>query len=79
MVLLLEWFSVFVTIIGSVLTILKIDPINIYLMNFGSFLWIIWGIVVRRFSIVIVNLVMLIIYMLGILERMNIINFVETI
>lgn len=75
----LEWFATLITLIGAGLTSLHYDPYNVYLLNFGSLLWIIWAVLEKRFSIAVVNAGMMIIYILGTLERMNIIDLFERI
>jgi len=72
---LIEWIAVIVTLSGAITTSIGIDPINIYLLNIGSFLWFIWGIMEGRPSIAIVNLGMLLIYLSGLLHRLGWIDF----
>lgn len=71
----LEWFATIVTLFGAVLTSFHYDPYNVYFLNFGSLLWIIWAILEKRMSIVIVNFGMMLIYALGTLERLGWVDF----
>ena len=69
MIKLVEWIATFVTLAGAVLTARDIDPLNIYVLNAGSALWFFWGMIGRHYSIAIVNLGMLLIYIYGIIQR----------
>jgi hypothetical protein len=71
----IEWIAVIITLSGAVMTSMGIDPINIYLLNIGAFLWSVWGIIDGRPSIAIVNLGMLLIYLSGLLHRLGWIDF----
>lgn len=64
-----EWIGTIITLSGAVLTTLGIDPLNIYIMNIGSLIWVIWAILERKFGILIVNLGLLLIYVYGIIIR----------
>ena len=46
------------------------DPLNIYLLNLGSILWVWWAIRIKEPSIVVVNLAMLAVYVYGFFVRM---------
>ena len=65
----LEWLATAVTLAGTVLTSLALDPWNIYVLNLGSALWVLWAAYEGRRSIVMVNLGMLVIYAVGIVSR----------
>lgn len=71
----LEWFATIVTLCGAVLTSFHYDPYNVYLLNFGSLLWIIWASLEKRMSIVVVNFGMMLIYALGTMERLGWVDF----
>jgi len=65
MMKLLEWSATIVTLIGAMLTALNYDPLNIYVLNVGSILWLAWACLERRASIALVNGGMLAIYLYG--------------
>lgn len=69
MKIVLEWFATAITLTGALLTSLAIDPWNIYVLNFGSFLWLLWAVLEKKFSIALVNFGMLAIYIFGIFRR----------
>lgn len=61
----IEWIATVITIVGAYLTATNNHPLNLYFLNVGSFLWLIWAISQKRFSIALVNGVMLGIYLYG--------------
>ena len=66
----LKWTATILTILGALAISYKIDPLNIYLLNAGSVFWIIWSLRIREYSILIVNLVMMLIYGHGLIMRL---------
>jgi energy-converting hydrogenase Eha subunit C len=66
----LEWTATVVTVLGAVATALAYDPLNIYLLNVGSILWLIWAVRVKKLSLVIVNAGLLTVYAYGFVLRM---------
>lgn len=66
----LEWLATFIIIGGGIATALSIDPLNIYLFNLGSVVWLIWAVRVKRTSLVVVNISLLLIYTYGFIVRM---------
>ena len=65
----LEWVATIITLAGALATSLAYDPWNIYILNLGSFLWIIWSVLERKASIALVNTGMLTIYLFGLIQR----------
>lgn len=65
----IEWLATVVTILGAVATALAYDPMNIYLLNLGSVLWLIWAVRVKKLSLVIVNAALLVVYVYGMIVR----------
>ena len=61
----LVWTGTALTITGALATSLRIDPLNIYLLNLGSatFLW--WAVRIREPAMIAVNGGLLAIYLLG--------------
>lgn len=69
MIKFLEWTATIITLAGAILTTLAIDPLNVYMFNLGSLLWAFWAILEKKYSILIVNMGMLLIYVSGSLIR----------
>ena len=61
----LEWVATAITIFGAYLTAINNHPLNLYFLNVGSFLWLIWAIRTKKLSIALVNGMMLGIYLYG--------------
>ena len=61
----IEWVATAVTLLGALSIALHKDAYTLYLMNVGSFLWLIWATIEGRRSIQLVNLGMLSIYLFG--------------
>jgi hypothetical protein len=66
----LEWSATTVTVLGALATALGYDPLNIYLLNVGSILWLIWAVRIKKLSLVIVNAGLLAVYVYGFVLRM---------
>ena len=66
----LKWTATILTILGALAISYKIDPLNLYLLNAGSVFWIIWSLRIREYSILLVNLVMMLIYAHGLIIRL---------
>ena len=62
---LLAWTATGLTLAGALMTSLRIDPLNVYLLNVGSatFLW--WAFRIRDRAMITVNAGLLSIYILG--------------
>jgi len=65
----LEWSATIVTVGAAIATALSIDPLNIYLFNIGSVLWLVWAIRIKRASLVVVNVGLLAVYVYGLIVR----------
>ncbi len=61
----LKWVACAVTLSGALCTALRIDPTNIYLLNLGAVLYLIWSVRIREWNLVVVNAVLLLIYCVG--------------
>lgn len=61
----LKWIATVITLIGAVCTSFRFDPLNIYLLNTGAFLFLVWSIRIRDIALVSVNAGLLLIYILG--------------
>jgi hypothetical protein len=55
-----------VTLIGAILTSLRIDPMNIYLLNVGAILYFVWGYRIREWNLIVINAGFILIYAIGI-------------
>jgi len=62
----LKWTACAVTLSGALMTALRVDPLNIYLLNLGSFLYLIWAIRIRELNLIVINAALLIIYVIGV-------------
>jgi len=65
----LEWSATAFTVAGAVAIALAIDPLNIYLLNVGAVLWLIWAVMVKRTSLIVVNSALLTVYAYGFVLR----------
>lgn len=65
----LKWAACFVTLGGALTTSLQMDPLNIYLLNVGSVLYLTWAVRIRETSLVVINAGLLLIYVVGLLHR----------
>jgi hypothetical protein len=52
---------------GALCTSLRIDPLNIMLLNLGALVYMIWAMRIREMNLVIVNAVLLAIYAIGLM------------
>ena len=70
MINVLKWVATIVTIAGASATALMIDPLNIWLLNLGAFLFLIWGVLIKEKAMIAVNAGLLLVYVGGIFYRM---------
>lgn len=61
----LKWVACAVTLSGALCTALRIDPMNIYLLNLGAVLYLMWSIRIREWNLIVVNVALLLIYIIG--------------
>ena len=61
----LKWVATVVCLLGAFCTSFRIDPINIYLLNVGAFLFLVWSIRIKDTALIVVNFGLLIAYFLG--------------
>lgn len=66
----LKWLATVFTVAGAVFVTLDRNLYDVVCLTVGSTLWIIWGLRIREWSIVTVNVLMLVIYTYGIADRM---------
>lgn len=70
MINVLKWVATIITIAGAIATALMIDPLNIWLLNLGAFLFLIWGVLIKEKAMIAVNAGLLLVYVGGIFYRM---------
>jgi hypothetical protein len=61
----LKWSGCATVVGGALCTSLRIDPLNIYLLNLGALLYLIWAVRIKELNLVLVNGVLLSIYFVG--------------
>lgn len=61
----LVWTATALTLLGALCTSLRIDPVNIYLLNIGAVLFLWWAVRIRDRAMITVNAGLLAIYVLG--------------
>jgi hypothetical protein len=66
----IKWAATAVTLVGAIATALMYDPLNIYLLNLGAFLFLIWGYMIKDKAMITVNAGLLFIYIIGIMVRL---------
>ncbi len=66
----IKWIATVVTLCGAMATALMYDPLNIYLLNLGAVLFLIWGVLIKDKAMMTVNAGLLATYVLGIFVRM---------
>lgn len=66
----LEWSATSVIVAAAIATVLAFDPINIFLFNLGSVMWLVWAVRVKRTSMIVLNVVMILVYVYGSIIRM---------
>ena len=61
----LKWTACFVTLAVALCTALRIDPTNIYLLNAGAALYLIWSLRIKEWNLIVINASLLLIYIVG--------------
>jgi hypothetical protein len=61
----LAWTATGITLMGALCTSLRIDPLNVYLLNVGALLFLWWAVRIRDRAMITVNAGLLGIYILG--------------
>ena len=64
----LKWFATAITLAGALCPSFRIDPLNIYLLNMGSIVFLIWSIRIKDSAMIAVNSGLLLIYFIGIIK-----------
>ena len=66
----IKWVATAVTLAGAVATADMFDPLNIWLLNIGSLLFLIWAVMIKEKAMITVNSGLLLIYVFGAFYRM---------
>lgn len=61
----LKWLGCIVVCSGALATSLRIDPLNIYLLNAGAFIYLIWSVRIKELNLIVVNGILLALYIIG--------------
>jgi hypothetical protein len=61
----LKWGGCATVLLGALCTSLRVDPLNIYFLNAGALLYLIWAVRIKETNLIIVNGVLLALYVLG--------------
>lgn len=61
----LKWVATWITLAGALCTSLRIDPLNVYLLNMGALLFLWWAFRIRDRAMITVNAGLLSIYIVG--------------
>ena len=67
----LEWSSTAILLVGVYLTAVNIYPMNVYISLIGNFGWLIVAIIWRKWSLLVVQLVISALYLYGMLSTLN--------
>lgn len=66
----IKWVATVITLCGAIATALMYDPLNIYLLNTGAFLFLIWAYMIKDKAMMTVNAGLLLTYILGLWIRL---------
>lgn len=66
----LKWLACWITLAGAVSTAAGWDPVNVYLLNAGSAIYLWWSVRIREHSLIVINTGLLIIYFSGTISRL---------
>ena len=64
-----EWVSTIILIVGVTLTAYNIYPWNVWLSILGNFGWFIVGWMWKKYSLMIIQIIITIIYFMGVLKH----------
>lgn len=63
----LKWAGCFAVCAGALCTSLRIDPLNIYLLNIGAALYLLWSLRIGEKNLIVTNGVLLALYVVGLM------------
>jgi hypothetical protein len=61
----LKWAGCVTVCAGALCTSLRIDPLNIYFLNAGAALYLLWAVRIGERNLIVVNAVLLALYLVG--------------
>jgi len=64
-----EWTSTIILIVGVTLTAYNVYPLNVWLSILGNFGWFIVGWMWKKYSLMIIQIIVTIIYIMGVLKH----------
>jgi hypothetical protein len=64
-----KWLGTALTVLGAAATSLGLDPLNVYLLNAGALTWLVAAVRMREASLIAVNGLLLLIYVVGTILR----------
>ena len=67
---LLKWVATIITLLGAICTAAAIDPLNVWLLNTGSIVFLIWSFRIKDLAMITVNAGLLGIYTVGTVMRL---------
>lgn len=65
----IKWVATFITLAGALATALMYDPLNVWLLNLGALLFLIWACMIKEKAMIVVNAGLLLIYIIGLVVR----------
>jgi hypothetical protein len=65
----IKWFATGLTLCGAVCTAFQVDPLNVYFLNAGALVFLIWACMIKEKAMITVNAGLLIIYIIGLVVR----------
>jgi len=64
----IKWTATAVTLAFAVLTSLQITPLNLWVANISSLMWVVWALRIKEWSLVVVNIGLLGVYFIGLVN-----------
>ncbi len=61
----LKWAGCVTVCAGALATSLRVDPLNIWLLNAGALIYLIWSIRIKEANLIVVNGILLALYIIG--------------
>jgi hypothetical protein len=65
----LKWLGCLTVCCGALATSLRVDPLNIYLLNLGALIYLIWSIRIKEANLIVVNGILLALYIIGLFYK----------
>ncbi len=71
MMIIIKWLGTLLTIGGTFMTAIEVDPLNIYLFIVGAFFWLLVSVRMKDFSLIVLNSSLLAASLLGLILRID--------